>query len=196
MNGAALNVVGLAGVSMTRPRRKSPGGAVPRVMGREGWRMQRRTESPWSTDRVRKTRERTNALRDAPNWSGRGRYLSPPKGPGPGRGPYPWKAWGKEAFAQPEHGWREDLSGTETEGWYRFPDTSHLESGRLIHSLDPDGPLVLEILFRKGKKRLYRYYGENGRQARLETIWGYLQEMQHPGAGIWAYLTLEQFPYS
>ena len=143
----------------------------------------------WTTDKVKARRDRTNAIRDRQNFSGKGRYT-----PDPGRGPYPWRVWGA-SVPQPVAGEKSDLSGTEPEGWVRAPQTSHLEAFRYLTGLGDDDD-VLEVLFRKGKKRLYQYFAEPARKDRLEFLYLAMKEAESPGELIWSIAILEQFRYA
>ncbi len=131
-----------------------------------------------------KQRRRTNAIRDVKDFSGVGRYT-----PIPGQGPYPWKRAGRPSFANDI-----SLGGTESEGWYRCPATSHLEAIRFVRSLDEGGEDELQIMFIDGGGA--SYFAGPGRTQRLETIYEMMKEAEHPGQLVWSALILEEFPYT
>lgn len=137
---------------------------------------------PWTTAGVKAARAKTNSQRDVRNFSGAGKYSQL------GVGPYPWKRAGRPSFAG------DALAGMEPESWHRAPDTSHLASFRFVHGLDDSDPVMLQIQYRDGN--LAEFYGENGRQQRLEFIWEIMKASEHPGQVGWSHLSLEEFPYT
>lgn len=154
---------------------------------------------PWRKPDV-KNRRQAGVAMDSRDFSGEGRYLR--KNGGPGRGPYPWRTSGIEWDAQlPQGSGATSLHGTEAEGWWRAPPTSHLDAFRLVWGLDDDDPLELQILFKAESNPghghwAYGYWAKSlARKQRLETIYEMMTVADHPGELVWSCLILEKFDY-
>ena len=152
---------------------------------------------PWySNERVREQRMRAERIRDVRDFSGKGRYKEIGRGPYPWRlQPYPSAVTPIEAESHPPEG-QLSLTGLEDQGWVRAPSGSHVDSFRYVHGLGPNDRDELQVIFKgDGPQVFYRYYGENGRQLRLRTIFDMLCSAAHPGQIIHSHLILEEWPY-
>lgn len=152
---------------------------------------------------------RTPARQDKRNFSGAGQYLSPPNGPGPGRGPYPWK--------EPPSFDAVDFSGG---GWTTAPGTSHLAEFRFVYGMDAlvrgqsdrlgmgsfkivreSAQSYLQVKFKDGGWAVYWSEPNTTWTAeRLEFIFLQMESAQKPGEILWSHLIgvggTEKWPYA
>ena len=118
-----------------------------------------------------------------------GEYRRPPNGPGPGQGPYPWKAAPAIDAV--------DFSGP---GWVDCDSTSHLAQIRFVHSIDQGelsldsdrvyssepGVSYLQVKFRDGGWASYwSVPGTQFSADRLEAIYLQMESDINPGEIIW-----------